>query len=117
MGSTAEDANTGLSGASSFASVVAGRERRRRIPPEAGRGLEILGHAIDYLMDEYLHRGGTFHAGDDELQAVETLMALNREIYFSCPVVPTAAERWLAFWERSRARLARSLPGLLHHGS
>ncbi len=117
MGSAAEEANGGLSGAPSFASVVAGRERRRRIPAEAGRGLEILGHAIDYLMDEYVHHGGSFNPGDDELQAVETLMALNREIYFSCPVVPTAGERWAAFWERSRARLARSLPGLLNHGS
>jgi hypothetical protein len=98
----------------SFASVVAGRERRRLIPPEAGRGLEILGHAIDYLMDEYPRHGGRFDIGDDELQAAEILMALNREIFFSCPVVPTMGERWTAFWGRNRARLARSLPGLLN---
>jgi hypothetical protein len=30
-------------------------ERTRRISPEAGRALEILGHAIEYLIDEYVH--------------------------------------------------------------
>ena len=71
-----------------------GAKRRRRISPEAGRALEILGHAIEYLTDEYIYRGGSFSARDDEVEAIQTLMGINRQIYFACPEVPTMAERW-----------------------
>lgn len=77
---------------------------RRRVSFEAERGLEILGHAIDYLMDEYLQSQGLIRAEDPEVQAVQILMALNREIYLSCPVVPTLRQRWNAFWRRSNRR-------------
>lgn len=82
----------------------AGPQRKRRITPQAGRGLEILGHAIEYLVDDHLDRNGTFTMDDGELTAVEMLMAANREIYFSCPVVPTLGERWAVFLERLRIR-------------
>ena len=72
-------------------------DRRRRISPEAGHALEKLGHAIDYLTDEYIHEGGTFNHHDAKLQAVEMLMAINREIYFACPEVPTMVDRWHAW--------------------
>jgi len=68
--------------------------RRRHITRQAGRALEILGHAIEYLTDEFVHRGGSFSAHDEQLQAVQLLMALNRKVYFECPVVPTLRERW-----------------------
>jgi hypothetical protein len=74
------------------------KDRHRRISPEAGHALEKLGHAIEYLADEYIHRGGTFNRNDAELQAVQMLMAINREIYSACPEVPTLGERlhaWL----------------------
>jgi hypothetical protein len=67
--------------------------RRRRISPQAGHALEILGHAIEYLTDEYVHEGGSFSANDPCLKAVQLLMACNRQVYFSCPEVPTFAER------------------------
>ena len=76
----------------------AGANVRRRIDPQAGRALEILGHAIDYLADEYIYRGGTFRAGDPELEAMQLLMAANRAIYFQCPVVPSLGERVLRFF-------------------
>jgi len=79
------------------AAEVRGR-RRRRISPEAGHALEILGHAIEYLTDEYVHEGGSFSAGDPRLEAVQLLMARNREVYFACPEVPTFGDRvrvWL----------------------
>jgi hypothetical protein len=85
-------------------------KRRRRVSPEAGRGIEILGHAIDYLMDEYLTGPGCISAGDDELEAVQMLMALNRQIYFSCPVVKTLKERWILFLQRFAAWLTRRVP-------
>lgn len=70
-----------------------GAMRRRRISPEAGHALEILGHAIDYLIDEYVHESGAFSWHDPQLQAAQLLMSLNREIYFACPEVPSLAER------------------------
>lgn len=69
------------------------RARRRRISPETGHALEILGHAIDYLTDEYVYAGGTFSARDAQLQAIQLLMAVNRQIYFECPEVPSLVER------------------------
>jgi hypothetical protein len=70
--------------------------RRRRITPQAGHALEILGHAIEYLTDEFVHEGGAITAKDGQLQAVQMLMALNRQIYFECPEIPSFAERWHA---------------------
>ncbi len=37
---------------------VGSRSVRRRTTPEAGFALEILGHAIEYLADEYVHEAG-----------------------------------------------------------
>jgi len=70
--------------------------RRRRITPQAGRALEVLGHAIEYLADEFVHRGGSFSAHDSQLEAVQLLMALNRQVYFECPEIPSFGERWHA---------------------
>lgn len=92
-----------------FISTIQPR-RPRHVSPEAGRGLEILGHAIDYLMDEYLDAPGCISAGEDELEAVQMLMALNRQIYFSCPVVPTLKERWMLLLQWFAAGLARRVP-------
>lgn len=78
--------------------VQAHAPRRRRIHREAGQALEILGHAIEYLTDEYVHEGGSFSPGEPRLEAIRLLMALNRQVYFACPQVPTIGERvrgWL----------------------
>jgi hypothetical protein len=72
--------------------------RRRRIDPQAGHALEILGHAIEYLGDEYVNKGGLFGAHDPRVEAIQMLMARNREIYLACPEVPGFSERvrgWL----------------------
>lgn len=73
-----------------------GVPRRRRISPQAGHALEILGHAIEYLTDEFVHQGGSFSAHNAQLQAVQLLMARNREVYFACPEIPSLGERFLA---------------------
>jgi hypothetical protein len=70
--------------------------RRRRISPKAGHALEILGHAIEYLTDEYVCAGGSVSAQDAQVEAVQLLMSLNREIYFGCPEVPTLTDRFRA---------------------
>jgi hypothetical protein len=85
------------SGFPSPAAETAGVLRRRRISPEAGRALEILGHSIEYLTDEYVHAGGLLSGNDGQLNAVQVLMAANRKIYLSCPEVPSLGERWRSF--------------------
>jgi hypothetical protein len=79
--------------------VVATRAavRRRQINPEAGRALEILGHAIEYLTDEFVHQGGPLSLNDGRLEAVQLLMARNRMVYLNCPEIPGLRERCLAF--------------------
>jgi len=76
----------------SLASQV--RTHRRRIAPQAGHALEILGHAIEYLSDEFAHAGGSLSAHNAQVEAVQLLMAVNREIYFACPEIPSMGERW-----------------------
>lgn len=75
----------------------------RRITPQAGHALEILGHAIDYLADEYVHEGGSFSAGDPQVEAIQILMSLNRQVYFACPEVPTLGQRIRAWLHRHSA--------------
>ena len=67
--------------------------RRRRITPRAGHALEILGHAIEYLTDEFVHGGGGLFPVRGQLEAVQLLMAVNRQVYYECPEMPTFVER------------------------
>lgn len=83
--------------------TAAAVSRRRRISVEAGHGLELLGHAIEYLTDEYVHAGGDFSAADPRIEAIQLLMALNRQIYFDCPEVPSLGERCLHWLHRRAA--------------
>ena len=53
----AASATTGFPIPTSIESPAAARVRayrRRRISPQAGHALEILGHAIEYLTDEFV---------------------------------------------------------------
>jgi hypothetical protein len=67
--------------------------RLRRITPQAGHALEILGHAIEYLTDEFVHSGSGLSPASGPLDAVQLLMSVNRQIYYECPEVPTVMER------------------------
>jgi hypothetical protein len=70
--------------------------RRRQISPLSGRALEVLGHAIEYLADEYaLHAGNLplLNAEDPQLHAIQLLMAASRSVYWACPLAPTLRER------------------------
>lgn len=79
---------------STSAAQTAGlRANRRRITPQAGHALEILGHAIEYLTDELVHRHAEIFPRSAELEAVQLLMALNRQVYYECPEVPTLGGR------------------------
>ena len=70
----------------------------RPISPKAGRALEILGDAIEYLTDEYVHDGGLMSADDPCVEAVHLLMARHREIYFAGPEMPSLADRIRAWF-------------------
>jgi hypothetical protein len=77
------------------------RPRRRQITPQAGKALEKLGHAIEYLTDEFVQSGESFSASNSQLEAVQLLMALNRRVYFECPEVPTLTEKVLDLLHRA----------------
>lgn len=82
--------------------------RRRKITPESGRAIEMLGHAIEYLADEFAlecrSRVDQVGAGKHpRITAIELLMTRNREIYFSCPTVPTLGERLRSLLHLQRA--------------
>lgn len=96
MGSCSTLSSLPISAAIPVPLVNHGRLHRRRIAPEAGRALEILGHAIEYLSDEFAHSGGQLSAHDAQVEAVQLLMAINRKVYFACPEVPSIGERWRA---------------------
>jgi hypothetical protein len=74
---------------------VGTRSIRRRTTPEAGFALEVLGHAIEYLADEFVHAGGALSPGsaDPRVEAIQLLMALNRQVYYACPVRPSLYQR------------------------
>ncbi len=74
---------------------------RRRLSPEGGHALEILGHAIEYLADEYandLADKGPLGSADPRVAAIQVLKGLNRAIYYSGTEVEPAfgrMKRWL----------------------
>ena len=78
-------------------------ERRRKVSREAGRALEVLGHAIEYLTDEHMNCSGSFRLNDPMIEAVKMLMAANRSVYYECPEMPSLRERWSAWLEHRTA--------------
>lgn len=70
------------------------RVRRKHISLRAARAFRILGHAIEYLADEFIHDAVPPSGQKERLQAVQLLMSLNREVYNDCPEVPALAERF-----------------------
>ena len=93
MAASSSTAEFGEQVASPVAAITSVRARRRKISPQAGHALEILGHAIEYLTDEFIHEGGSLSAHDGQVEAVQLLMSINRQIYLDCPKVPTLGER------------------------
>jgi hypothetical protein len=77
----------------SAAAPAAMKSRRRYITSEAGHALEILSHAIEYLTDELVHEGKTVSAHHPQVEAIQLLMTLNRQVYYECPQIPTLSER------------------------
>jgi hypothetical protein len=69
---------------------------RRALSPVEGRALEILGHAIEYLADEYsvdTAPKGPLGSADPRVEAIQMLKALNRAVYYSGAEVQPAFRR------------------------
>jgi hypothetical protein len=101
MGSCSTLSSFPISAAIPVLLVNQSRTHRRRIAPQAGRALEILGHAIEYLSDEFAHAGGCLSAHNAQVEAVQVLIAANRQIYFACPEIPSVSERWRAMLRKA----------------
>jgi hypothetical protein len=84
--------------ASTAAAPVA-KSVRRRLTPEAGRAMEKLSHAIEYLSGEFVNGAANGNRNDDRLEAIENLMALNRQIYVESPEFVSLGRR-LSTWIR-----------------
>jgi hypothetical protein len=89
---------TATGGSVSRPRAAAGMCRRRKTSPEAGRAIEMLGHAIEYLADEFslecMTRQKEIAAGvHPRVAAIEILKKCNREVYLACPEIPTLGER------------------------
>ena len=76
------------------------RAVRHNVSPQAGHALEILGHAIEYLADEYVHERGFLNADDERMETVQLLVKLNRQVYSECPVLPSIGDRCLSILHR-----------------
>ena len=86
---------------------------RRRISPADGRALELLGHAIEYLADEYAlsaAQTGTLDAAAPGIEAIQMLMALNRQIYYACPEIESVTRR-IARWMLGMLAAPEQRPG------
>ncbi|MFC5864926.1 hypothetical protein ACFPT7_21640 [Acidicapsa dinghuensis] len=100
-----------------IAEIDEGRGRSRKVSREAGRGLEILGHAIGYLSDEFALECMAGKTGKNALHshvaAIDLLKMLNREVYFSCPIEITLEERIQGWISRLSAPRHTMRPALL----
>lgn len=81
--------------------------RARKISAETAKGIEMLGHAIEYLSDDFAYHCldrilGTEPGLHPRLRAIELLKALNRQLYLSCPEVPTFSERMQGWFRKSK---------------
>ncbi len=78
---------------------------RRLHSAESARALEILGHAIEYLADEYandLAGKGPLGSADPRVAAIQTLKGLNRAVYYSGAEVQPAFKRMRRWLQDSR---------------
>ena len=83
--------------------------RRRRLSPEQGRAIEMLGHAIEYLGDELalecvslgLRETSGIHP---QIAAIQILKERNREVYLICPEILSMRERVRSWMHLSKLR-------------
>jgi hypothetical protein len=101
--------------AAAKAMPMSGQMKRRSINPEAGRALVILGHALEYLADEFINEGGSFTENRGQVDAIQLLISLNRQIYMDCPEVPTFRQ-WLRGFLHRQVKAPAAKREKLHSG-
>ncbi len=72
---------------------------RRRPSRLQGRSLEVLGHAVEYLVDSRMFVVDAAKA-KTEREAVQILMRLSRMVFLECEQTPTVWDKMTRFWER-----------------
>lgn len=101
-----------------MAAPAADHTNRRRIDPETGKALVALGHAIEYLADEFVYEAGQHKPNRGQLDAIHILMAINRDLYLACPEIQPFRQwlRSLLHIRASEAVQSSSLGSKLSHG-
>jgi hypothetical protein len=66
---------------------------RRRPDMQQGRALEMLGHAIEYLIDSHMFLVNEPHART-EVEAVQILSRCSREVFATCAEVVPVHQRF-----------------------
>jgi hypothetical protein len=87
---------------------------RRRITREAGRALECIGHAADYLLDGYIQHGPArelLHGHSAEMEAIRLLVQARNRILESLEIVEPVHRR---FWNAVLRR--RPVPTMVSLG-
>lgn len=77
--------------------AVVPSDQPRHISFRAARGLEIIGHAIEYLSAESYRERASGQENRAHLEAVEILMSLNSKLYLACPPARSLREIWRSF--------------------
>lgn len=93
----APTASTGVAGVSGYLSGVQEPVRLRRPTATQGRAIELLGHAIEYLVDSRLASADEFCSPAAQ-EAIHLLSRANREVYLAAPEVKSSGGRvmrWL----------------------
>lgn len=76
----------------------------RRSTPQQGVALEVLGHAIEYLVDSRLPEGG---ADRSDAEAIRLLMCCSRAVFEECSeIVPM--RRRLSAWLSGQLRRSQA---------
>lgn len=91
------------------------RNMRRILTREQGRALEMIGHAVDYLNDCYLHEGDEdelISIGGFSSEAIRILVSLRWQILQSAPV---REPRTLRLWNALFNRRSQNRPGVAFH--
>jgi hypothetical protein len=97
--STSSSSVVAVSGSQANRSKSAARVmRRRKVSYKSGRAIEMLGHAIEYLADEFTLDCLSYREDSDlnthpQIEAIEILKKCNRTVFLSCPEIPTLADR------------------------
>ncbi len=93
-----------------------GRESRRRITRRPAMRWRFWVTQSNILPMSSFTRADRFLRTTGNYKRYELLMALNRQIYFECPVVPSLSERLLAFVILARRDPRRCNPALSIRG-